>query len=430
LIEQVVNKLSANTGWFDIIEISGVSTPIQFRNNRLHSVTEYQNSGFGVRVSINGKTGFSYTNDASGLMEAADRAEATSKFGDIEDFELPYITNTDFEPYDPRIHGFDIAAEIDKAEDAMSAILRKFPEANIESRINGSHGKIRIINSNGVDQAYKSSRYATYLSAMLFLDDGSKIEIWEGASALAPASYNLLIEKITDKLDNARINKKTAGGKIAVLASPKATARMIGIVTAGLNAESVSKGISPFAGKIDNPLFSDKLTISDEPDLENSPYSYPFDAEGVAARKKFLVKEGRIKNYITDLKYARKLNLIPEGNGQRGYSTLPHPSFSNIVIDKGADPHTSLLRNIKRGILVDQFIGLGQSNTLTGDFSAGLDLAYLIENGEITGRVKDCMLTDNLFTLLADEIVVSSNREQIGSVLAPYLLFPLVNYTV
>jgi predicted Zn-dependent protease len=89
LIEQVVNKLSANTGWFDIIEISGVSTPIQFRNNRLHSVTEYQNSGFGVRVSINGKTGFSYTNDASGLMEAADRAEATSKFGDIEDFELP-----------------------------------------------------------------------------------------------------------------------------------------------------------------------------------------------------------------------------------------------------------------------------------------------------------------------------------------------------
>jgi PmbA protein len=430
LIEQAVDRISSHAEWFDIIEASSTSTSIQFRNRRFHSVTEHQNSGFGVRVNIDGKTGFSYANSPSSLIETADRAVDSSEFGDIEDIELPRMTSKDFEPYDPRIRDFDIAAEIDRAEDAMIVILRRFPEANIESRTNRSYGTIRIVNSNGVDQAYKNSRYSTYLSAMMILDDGSKIEVREGTSALAPASYGHLIETILDKLDKARNNKRTASGKIPVLASPKATSRMIGIVTAGLNAESVWKGISPFAGRIGDQLFAEKLTISDEPNLENSPNSYPFDAEGVAGRKKFLVHEGRIKNYITDLKHARKLDLTPGGNGRRGYSTLPYPSFSNVIIDEGSQPHTCLLKTIKRGILVDQFIGLGQSNTLTGDFSAGLDLAYLIEDGEITGRVKDCMLTDNLFALLAGEIEISSNREQVGHTLAPYLFFPRVNYTV
>ena len=428
-MEKTADRLSAKAGWFDIIEVSGTGTPLLFKNNRLHSVTESQNSGFGVRVSVNGKTGFSYTNDAACLDETADRAVAMSEFGDAEDFDLPDKTGTPFELYDKRIHAYDIKLEIGKAEDAITAILRKFPAANIDCRVTGSHGGMRIVNSKGIDQTYARSRYAAYLSAMLIHDDGSKIEVWEGTSALAPVPYESLKEKIMYKLAKALKNKKIPSGKVTVVVSPKALARIIGIVTAGLNAESVWKGISPFAGKIGEPCFSADLTICDEPDRSGSPYSYPFDGEGVSARKKFLVKQGGIEKFVTDLKYARKLNLLPEGNGQRPYSALPRPSFSNMVIGGGAEPYAGMLGNIKLGILADQFIGLGQSNTLTGDFSTGLDLAYLIENGEITGRVKDCMLSDNLFKLLAGEIAVSSDREPVGSVLAPYILFPQVNYT-
>jgi PmbA protein len=285
------------------------------------------------------------------------------------------------------------------------------------------------VNSNGIDASYKKSGYAATLSASLIFDDGARIDVWESLSALAPAAYDGLTEKIMYKLEKAGQIKKMPSEKVPVIASPKAFARLIGIVTAGLNAKSVYRGISPFGNKTGIRLFAPSLTISDDPELHGSPYSYPFDDEGVNARKKFLVNGGRIEKYISDLNYAHKLDLVPEGNGARGYASPPYPLNSNVIIKEGREPYSSLQKYVKKGILVDQFIGLGQSNTLTGDFSAGLDLAYLIENGEITGRVKDCMLTDNIFKLLRGDIFMSSEREQIGSVLAPYVLLSDVNYT-
>jgi PmbA protein len=176
-------------------------------------------------------------------------------------------------------------------------------------------------------------------------------------------------------------------------------------------------------------MFNESLTVRDDPLMHGSPFSYPFDDEGVTAADKFLVNRGKIETFITDLKYAQKLGMAPGGNGTRGYSSLPYPSFSNVIIDPGTEPHDAIIGGITRGILVEQFIGLGQSNTLTGDFSANLELAYLVENGRIAGRLKDCMIADNLFRLLAGEMLLSAERERTGSVLAPSVLFPSVNFT-
>jgi len=88
-----------------------------------------------------------------------------------------------------------------------------------------------------------------------------------------------------------------------------------------------------------------------------------------------------------------------------------------------------MLSSIKRGIVPHQFIGLGQSNTITGDFAAAMDLAYLVEDGRITGRVKDCMISGNIIKLLAGEIELSSDRERRGSSMLPWVLLPQVNIT-
>jgi PmbA protein len=429
MIERVRQSLSGRARWFDIIEVTGMTTPVSFKNNRLHSITERQNSGYGVRVNVSGKTGFSYTNDSSMVEEAAAKAAVMSPYGDLEEFEIPAQAKSASEPHDDSINAFDIALEISKAEAAIGSILASFPTANMDCKIVKSLGNTRIMNSNGLDVSYRSSRYSASLSATLIPCGDAKIDVWEGASALAPIDFENLAQKIALKLENARQVKKIPSGKVPVIASPKAFARIIGIMTAGLNAKSVYKGISPFGDKIGASLFAPALTISDDPEDPGSPFSYPFDDEGVTATKKILVKSGRIEKFIADLKHARKLNITPEGNGLRGYSSLPYPSFSNVIIDNGKEPSTAILKSIKLGVLVDQFIGFGQSNTLTGDFSAGLDLAYLVENGEITGRVKDCMLSDNIFSILAGDIILSSDREWTGAVLAPFALLPSVNYT-
>ena len=429
MIEKIRDRLSGRVRWFDIIEIRGASTPVSFRNNRLHSITERNNCGYGVRVNVEGRTGFSYTNDATRLVEVADRAVELSSWGDIEDFDLPSKAEKLFEPYEDSINGFDVKREIALAEDAIAVLKKEFPKACIDVHVSGSSGEARIINSSGIDISYRNSHYHASISATLILDDGARIDTGESASSLAPTGYERMCDKIIQKIDAALVTKPMASGTIPVILSPRAFARVIGIMNAGLNAKSVWKGISPFADKRGVAMFNESLTVRDDPSIVDSPYSYPFDDEGVTARNKFLVNRGRIETFITDLKHAQKLDLVPEGNGSRTYTSLPYPSFSNIIIDPGKDGHDAMIRGISRGILVEQFIGLGQSNTLSGDFSANLELAYLIDNGSIAGRVKDCMLSDNLFKLLAGEIILSAEREQIGSVLAPYVLFPAVHFT-
>ena len=123
------------------------------------------------------------------------------------------------------------------------------------------------------------------------------------------------------------------------------------------------------------------------------------------------------------------MNIAAQGNASRVYSSLPSPSFSNITISSGDKSSQSIISNISSGLLIDQFIGLGQSNTLTGDFSAGLDLAYVIDKGKITGCIKDSMIADNLFELLNRDIILSSDTETTGSITLPYICLPFVNYT-
>ena len=49
-----------------------------------------------------------------------------------------------------------------------------------------------------------------------------------------------------------------------------------------------------------------------------------------------------------------------------------------------------MLKSIPKGLYIKQLLGFGQSNLANGDFSCNAALAYLIENGEIVGRVKKC----------------------------------------
>jgi PmbA protein len=59
-----------------------------------------------------------------------------------------------------------------------------------------------------------------------------------------------------------------------------------------------------------------------------------------------------------------------------------------------------LLGGIKDGLIVDDLIGVGQGNVMGGAFSHPVALAYRVQNGEITGRVKDAAVAGNVYELL------------------------------
>ncbi len=429
-MDRILEYMPGKFGWFDAVFVSGKSTPISFKNNRLHSLTESENSGFGIRVNRDGHTGFSYTNDAQKTAGAVERAYLMAKYGDSEGFTLPSDTKLLFEPYDPVIESFSVKDEIDIAKSFISGMKSEFPEISIDMGISASCGVMRLLNSEGVDLSYRDSYYSVSASCLLVLDNGTRIDTWEGKSDLRPVDYSEFKDKLIEKIRRSRIQEKVITGSYPVIFPPQAFSRLTGIIASGLNGISVWKGVSPFAGKLGEKLFSDAFTLADDPLIEGSPYRIPFDAEGVNVSRKELIKRGVVQKFITDLKYAERLGTEPSGNASRGYSSLPSPSFTGITIEPGSSSYKEMISGIDRGIIAEQFIGLGQSNTLTGDFSANLDLAFLVENGEIKGRVKDCMMSGNIIDLLNGEVYFSSERERKGASVVPYAMFPAVSITV
>jgi PmbA protein len=308
-------------------------------------------------------------------------------------------------------------------------IISVYPQASIDLGVSSALSEVRLINSNGVDVSYRESHYGFSVSCTYIMPDGSRIETWESRSELSPVDRsdlkNILIKKIEDGLAVEKIESKT----YPVLFPPQAFGRLLGFIVSGFSGVSVWKGISPFTDMKGDLVFNESFTLIDDPLIEGSPYNIPFDGEGLSVSKNYLIKNGVIDTFINDLKYAERLNMPPTGNAYRGYSSLPSPAFHGIRVQPGEKLSEEIISNIDRGILAEQFIGLGQSNTITGDFSANLALAYLIENGKIKGRVKDCMISGNIIDLMKGDFVLSKDLQRKGSSLLPYCLFPGVSIT-
>ena len=115
------------------------------------------------------------------------------------------------------------------------------------------------------------------------------------------------------------------------------------------------------------------------------------------------------------------------GNGNRGFSSQPSPGNSNVIVDPGNMPFEAMIKNVKYGVLVDQVLGGGQSNILAGEFSVNIDLGYLIENGEIVGRVKDCMFAGNVFDVFNNIIAIGDKSGWQGSTKVPPFYFRAIN---
>ena len=84
------------------------------------------------------------------------------------------------------------------------------------------------------------------------------------------------------------------------------------------------------------------------------------------------------------------------------------------MISPGKHSFDEMIRGIDEGLLAHEFLGLGQGNPINGEFSVNVFLGYKIENGKITGRVKDVMLAGNAFDALKNIAANSKDREWVS----------------
>jgi len=160
----------------------------------------------------------------------------------------------------------------------------------------------------------------------------------------------------------------------------------------GLEADSVERKASFFAGLVGTRVASDLITLVDDGSIPNLRGSFDFDDEGTPSGKDMLIEGGILRNYMYDLMSARKMGAEPTGNGRReSYRDYPLARMTNTYITAGTSAPEEIVAATQRGIYAKR-LGGGEVDTATGDFTFSLREAYLIEKGKITRPVRGATL--------------------------------------
>lgn len=427
VLDKVQDEVSRRTEQWEIVCEETEETHLSFSNNAMKSVSRHKRFGIGLRVICSGRIGFSCTTRPFSTRLVDDAVDSAS-FGQRAAFSFPVKKIQYGVPvYDKAISSFDERESKKTGNGVIEKLRGVFPKAQADVDIGASRMHVHLINSSGFSSSYEKSLFSFFAGALLTQEDGL-LEVHEGhVQCSAALDVSAITQKIIRKLKLCKKNVTLPTGKFPVIFTPNAFSSLIGTLRPGVNGKMFQKGASPLIGKLNEKLFDAQLTLWDDPLMENAYGSFPFDGEGVSAYKKTIVENGVLKNILLDLQTAGQLRMKPTGNGARNFSTQPQPGAANWCVEEGESRLKEILGGIKEGLMVDELLGWS-GNPLGGEFSGNVGLGYKIQNGKLTARVKNCIVSGNIYELFSRIGALSCEREWIyGTMLCPYAFFENVS---
>ena len=160
----------------------------------------------------------------------------------------------------------------------------------------------------------------------------------------------------------------------------------------GLEATSVAKGTSVYAGRLGEKIASDLVTAVDDGTITNGWGSMNINDEGELPQKNILLENGVLKNYMIDKLGSRRMNMAQTGAGRReSYMYAPTSRMTNTYIGKGKSSHEEIIKNTSYGLYAKK-MGGGSVNPATGDFNFAVLEGYLIKEGKVDKPVRGATL--------------------------------------
>ena len=428
-MESILEKAKKVAEEAEVFMVSSEETPVQFETNRLKHIQSKQSTSVALRIIKQGKIGYATATDL-GSQNLVDAAVETAQFGMTAKFELPSLTSY------PQVEIFDTSVELVSTEEMaklgqeLIATLRSHtPDLICHAWVTKSVMSVRLMNSRGGQANYKQTTFSLSTWCNL-IRDTDMLFVGESQSSCHPILESGTVAKVVLwQLELAKNRASAPSKPLPVVFTPRGVAEaLMPPLMSAFNGKIVLQGASPLGNKLGQPVFDEKLSLWDDPTIAYRPTSRPCDDEGIPSQRTPLIKKGVVSNFLYDLQTAALANARSTGNGGRGRGGLLAPSPSAFIIAPGNATFNEMVNDIKEGLIVEELMGAEQGNILGGDFSGNVLLGYKVENGKIVGRVKDTMVSGNIYQLLKQITAIGSEAKWVGGFLnTPPLYFSSVS---
>lgn len=395
----------------EVYYAGGGSLSLKVFQKEIDGYSLSETEGISLRGIYNGKMGYSYSEkvDETSVKLLVKDAIENAMIIDSDDEEIIFEGSKEYKTIDSFNENLEKVTEEEKIKFVKDLEAEAFQLddriASVEHCVYGDgYGEVVMSNTKGLYLHNKSNIAYTYI--VVVAKEGNDIKT--GMSYATGNDFskfdvkNLAKEAVDEALKMLNATSVKSGDYEIILRN-NASADMLEAFTGIFSAESVQKNLSLLKGKLNEKIASEKLTIIDDPYMEDGLASCSFDGEGVACEYKNVIENGVLKTYLHNLKTAKKDGVKTTGNASKGsYKSSIDISPSNFYIKKGEKTLDELILSIKKGILITELQGLHSGlNSISGDFSLAAS-GFEIEDGKIKKPVEQITVAGNYFKMLKE----------------------------
>ena len=406
-------------------------TAIAIESGRLKSAGTTEEAGVNLRVVQGGRVGVAGTTAADAATgDLLDRALASAALGESLDLGFPPPSPLPDIPtfFDPAANA-SLDALIDVGEELVARLTRDGCQLNVA--VEREVSETEIANTAGAAGRYRATGVAVAVDITRIAGDDVLMvyDQYVGADMPSAADVDALVRSVATRLDLALTVVGPPEGALPVIFTPAGLSAILLPLEQALSGKAVLQGVSPLGEKVGSRVFDERFSLTDDPLATGRAGSRPCDDEAVASRTLPLVETGVVRGFVYDLETAARAGMASTGHGRRGVFGKPRIAYTNLVVgmdgkrktDDGI-PGGGLAAGIQDGLIVEDLIGVGQGNVIGGSFSHPVALAYRVERGAITGRVKDAAVAGNVYELLKQVGGFGKDGRWLGTRFAPSLL--------
>jgi len=251
-------------------------------------------------------------------------------------------------------------------------------------------------NSRGLFVAYRE----THAEFSITVQEGPAAS-WAKANSADLRAFDpqKLAARACEKAHFAVNARELAPGRYTVILEPAAVLDLVGFLFYDFAATALQDKRSCLNERMGRQLFGQNISIRDDV-YHPLQQGAPFDGEGLPRQQVLLVDRGIPRNLVYSRAAAKAARKQPTGHGfalPNEYGEAP----MNLVFGGGDSSIEKMVASTERGLLVTRLWYIREvdpyEKVMTGMTRDGL---FLIENGRVTGAVRNFRFNQSLLEML------------------------------
>ena len=274
-------------------------------------------------------------------------------------------------------------------------------------------GSRSITNSLGLD--VQDEDQMQILMAYVVAGQGEDVQVnyeVEIVEDLARFDLDAFVKKVCDKALEKLQASSIPSQSMPVIFESEAITSLFESFVGLFNGELLYKGISCLKDKMNEKIFSDRITIIDDPRNTDALAIANFDDEGCPTYRKTLVDHGVFVQALHSTKTANCMHTQSTGNGfKSGYASTVGVSPMNCQIVPGNHSLEELCQIMNDGLVITDLQGLHAGiDFVSTNFSLQAS-GYLVKGGKRSQSVTLITVAANFMELMRSVMEVGSDLD-------------------